>query len=426
MRTRNRLSLLAIGLFALGAAVWACQVQDGSFPTEAERSIEPSATEQEIIDMINALMPRVIAEATVAKFQGIANDVEAGQFTKAQKKTKSLTTSILNNYAKGRWEDEGGVATGELVVAMWEFVGLVTEEADAAAACTPGVDCEVVATEGEEFGGSEVPGEVITQPFVLSVTRLPDDFAPPPRYPIFYEIHTIPEGITFPPAPSGSLTLAQVDDQAVAGVCTLDENEPVGAPADAVPGVNLFLAHQLPNGSWEQLPYLDVAFLNCEDASSETESALWSSPLGRSMAYVADLLSPARAYAGGKSTGGAITSFSPFGSWYTDPVPTTTSFSFVEETTTFFAGDTITLRAEVDPTPDGGNVAFYATIPVHVGAPIAPVVDGVATRNVVCGSPRVPFGSHTAQAEYLGSANFAGSASNTIDYECLEGGGGEE
>jgi hypothetical protein len=425
MRTRNRLFLLAIGLFALGAAVWACQVQDGSFPTEAERSIEPSATEQEIIDMINALMPRVIAEATVAKFQGIANDVEAGQLVKAQKKTKSLTTSILNNYTKGRWEDETGVATGELILAMWEFVGLVAEEADAAAACTPGNDCQVVATEGEEFGGGDVPGEVITQPFVLSVRRLPDDFAPPPRYPIFYDIQTIPEGITFPPAPGGSLTLAQADDQAVAGVCTLDENDPVGTPPGAVPGVNLFLAHQLPNGSWEQQPSVDVAFLDCEDASSETESALWSSPLGRSMAYVSGLLSPARAYAGGKSTGGAITSFSPYGSVYTDPVPTTTTFSFVEETTTFFAGDTITLRAEVAPVPDGGKVAFYATIPVHFGAPIAPVVNGVATRDVVCGGPRVPFGSHTAQAQYLGTDSFAGSASSTIDYECLEGESGE-
>ena len=120
---------------------------------------------------------------------------------------------------------------------------------------------------------------MITQPFVIYLVRLPDDFAAPPLFPIFYEIHTIPEGITFPPAPSGSLSLAQADDGPVAGLCTLDENDPLGAPEGAVPGVNLFLSHQV-DGEWERLPYVDVTFLDCEDASSETESALWSSPLG--------------------------------------------------------------------------------------------------------------------------------------------------
>jgi hypothetical protein len=255
--------------------------------------------------------------------------------------------------------------------------------------------------------------------FTLYVTRLPDDFAAPPFFPAFYEISTFPEGITFPSAsPTGSLTLAQSDDDPFAAICALDENDPLGVPEGAVPGENLFMAH-FENGEWITLPYVEppVGFIDCVDASSEIESALWMRPFE----FAASLLSPNAAMAGGRGLGGAISSFSPFGAEYTDPVPTTTEISIVEGTTTFTAGQTITLRAVVDPVPDGGNVLFFATNPVSgPGAPVVAVVDGVATRSFICGSSRMPFGSHTAQVQYTGSENFEGSVSSTIAYECLE------
>ena len=99
---------------------------------------------------------------------------------------------------------------------------------------------------------------------------------------------------------------------------------------------------------------------------------------------------------------------------------TGTAISIAEETSTFFAGDTITLRAEVTPAPDGGIVLFFATNPLQgPGAPVEDVVDGVATRKVVCGSDHVPFGSHMAQAHYQGTNAFLGGSSTTIPYECL-------
>ena len=101
------------------------------------------------------------------------------------------------------------------------------------------------------------------------------------------------------------------------------------------------------------------------------------------------------------------------------PITTATSLS-IEEGTSFQAGDTITLRARVTPAPDGGILLFFATVPVRGGAPAEDVVGGTARRKVVCGSPRVPFGSHTAQAHYQGTDAFLGGSSATIAYTCLD------
>ena len=101
------------------------------------------------------------------------------------------------------------------------------------------------------------------------------------------------------------------------------------------------------------------------------------------------------------------------------PVTTATSIS-IDEGTAFLAGDTITFRAQISPGVSGGNVVFFATTPVQSGAPVSPVVDGVAIRKIVCGSARVPFGSHAAQAQYLGDGDFLGSYSTTISYTCVE------
>jgi hypothetical protein len=417
----NRLIAMAIGLFAFAAvAIYGCQTQDGSLPTEADRSIEISVTANEIFAMINAVITDpTLGKSTTSQFKIIVK-VYPKNPADAQAKAKSLIDFILKHYQAGKWIDEGGVGTGELVAAIAEYVGLAPE-ADAAAACVPGVDCELFATEDNEFSGTEIPGDAITQPFVIYLIRLPDDSFPPPLFPLFFEIGTIPEGITFPTAaPSGSLTLSQFDDGPVAAVCALDADEELGVPDNAVPGSNLFLAHQ-ENGVWEQLPYVPVTFLDCTTATALSESAsLWSSPLDLVLGPVMELLSPSTLGAGGTGLGGAISSFSPHGALYTDPVPTTTEISIVEGTTTFTAGQTITLRAVVSPEPDGGNVLFFATVPVSgPGAPVVAVVDGVAERSFTCGSDRVPFGSHTAQVQYTGTENFEGSVSSTIAYECL-------
>ena len=417
MRTRNRLSLLVFGSLALAAVIWACQVQDGSLPTEADRSIQQSVTASEINAMISALLPPALGASAKSQFKNVETAMNQNKLAEARTKATSLVDFLLKHYQAGKWPDPGppaGDKTGDLVAAIFEFVGL-TPDAQNATACIPNVDCDLTATNDNEFAGTQIPGSSITQPFVIFVSPIECN-VDPPLFGLCYEIGTIPAGITFPPAPTGSLTLASEDDQPVVGICTLDSSDPNGVPA-GVPQDSLFVVHKV-NGQWVRLPQVTITFLDCSTASSEIASAgFFSSPVDFALAPLIDLLTPKSLTAAGTRTGGAITSFSEHATEVAGPLPTTTSLSIVEGST-FFAGDTITLRAEITPDVTGGNVVFFATIPVNSGAPIEPVVDGVAIRKVVCGSARVPFGSHTARAQYLGQGNFQGSTSTLIPYTC--------
>jgi hypothetical protein len=438
MEVRMRNPLPRGGLWAVVLALaLGCQAGDG-VPTEVDRSIEtqgflftPEATE--IFAAIDDVLPRRQALDAARQFTSIAI-LMPRRPAHAQRKAADLIDYLFSQYARNRVQGpEPDETFGALILAITEFVGLSAGsgiEGSPAAACTPGVDCELAATVDDELAVVEIPGDAITQPFVIYMIRLPDDFADPPLFPLFYEIGTIPAGITFPgSSPSGSLTLSAGDDAPVAAVCALDEEDPLGTPADAVPGQNLFLAHQ-ENGVWETLPYVPLAALDCESASSGIgESAsLWSSPIRLAAGPVLDALSPGRLRAKGRGLGGAISSFSPFGAIYTGPVPTETTLGIVGGGTSFTAGETIAFRATVSPAPDdaaNGRVLFLATDPVRgPGAPVERLVNGAAVQPFVCGSSRIPFGSHVARVQFLGTAGHAGSASPTLAYDCHPGSGG--
>ena len=422
--------LVAISTLALAAGFYGCQVRDGFLPTEADRSLETSATASEILEMIDQVITDpAVGKSARSQFNTIVK-VYPKKPADGQVKAKSLIDFILKHYTSGKWSDPGGAGTGELIAAIAAYVGLLPEDADAATACIPNVDCDLFATEQEELALIEIPGPSITVPFVLVITKLPDDFAQPPLFPQFFDFSTIPEGITFPSSPSGSLTLSQFDNGPLGAVCALDDADPLGTPADAVPGENLFLAHQ-ENGNWVPLPFVDVTSLDCTTATSGIgESAgLWSSPIDLAIGPMIELLSPASASAGGRGLGGAISSFSPYGGLYTGPNTTTTTLSIVGGATTFFDGDSIFFRAVVEPAPhneDNGIVLFFATVPPSgPGVPAEGVVDGEAIQAFVCGSNRVPFGSHGAEAEFTGTEDHLGSVSDPVAYECLEGSEGE-
>lgn len=412
-------------LIALAALSYGCQVGDGFSPTEADRSIQQAATtcDAALATEIRNMIPAVITDPIVGKsvtsqFNAIVKACPKN-INDAKAKTRTTTDFIMKHFAAGKWTDAEG--TGNLVAKMFEFVGLLPE-AQNATACIPNVDCELTATELDEFAGTSIPGSSITQSFVIYVIPIPDFDVDPPIFGLVYEIGTIPAGITFPPvSPSGSLTLAAEDDQPVVGICTLDSSDPEGVP-DGVHPDSLHVVH-LVNGEWVRLPRVDITNvlpLDCSTASSTETASLWSNPI---LEPVLEFLSPDGLVAAGVRTGGAITSFSPHATEVAGTLPTETALSIVGGETTFFVGDTITFSVEVNPEPTGGNVAFYATTPVSgPGAPIVPVVDGVATRSFVCGSNRVPAtGTHTAQAQYLGTEGFAGSASGTLQYTCSAG-----
>ena len=418
MRKRNRSIVGAVGLLALAALAYGCQAGDGPFPTEASRSLQPSVTSSEVLAKIDEVIDDpTLGKSAKSQFQTIVKTLPKKP-ADAQAKARTLIDFILKHYQEGKWEGADG--TGELVALILEYVGLVPE-AQGATTCIPNVDCQGEATDNNEFAGAKIPGDLVDLPFVLLFTPLPNMEVKPPLFGLVYDISTYPEGITFSSSSaSGSLTLSSEDDLPVAGVCTLDSDDPAGIPAGVDPD-SLFVVH-FENGVWERLPQVDITFLDCSSASSELPgTSLWTNPV---LEPVLDFLSPGRAVAAGVRTGGAITAFSPHATEVAGTLPTTSTLTFVEDKTTFFAGETITLRVEVDPEPTGGNALFFATTPVSgPGAPIRPVVEGVATREFVCGTDRVPFGSHTARVDYLGTDGFAGSVSNTIEYECLEGSG---
>lgn len=424
MMNGRRLIVTAIGTLALAAGFSGCQVRDGFLPTEADRSIETSASAEEILDLIDQVITNpAVGKSARSQFSTIVKTYPKNP-ANAQAKATSLIDFILKHYTNGKWSDPGGAGTGEVIAAIAAYVGLLPEDADAATACIPDVDCDLFATQNEELALVEIPGNAITQPFVLVITRLPDDFAQPPLFPQFFDFSTIPEGITFPQSsPSGSLTLSQFDNGPLGAVCALDDSDPLGTPANAVPGENLFLAHQ-EDGIWTPLPFVDVTNLDCTSASSGIgESAgLWSSPIDLAIGPMIDLLSPASASAGGRGLGGAISSFSPYGGLYTGPNTTTTTLSIVGGNTTFTAGQSITFRAVVEPAPhdeDNGIVLFFATVPPSgSGVPAEEVVGGEAIQGFVCGSDRVPFGSHGAVAQFTGTEDHLGSVSEPLAYEC--------
>ncbi len=404
-----------ICLIALAALAYGCQVGDGMFPTEAQRSLQPSVSAQDVLAKIDEVITDpTLGKSAKSQFQTIVK-VYPKKPADAQAKARTLIDFILKHFQEGKWESADG--TGELVAMILEYVGLVPE-AQGATTCIPNVDCQGEATNSNEFAGAKIPGDLVDVPFVLLFTPLPNMEVKPPLFGLVYDISTYPEGIVFSnTSPSGSLTLSAEDDQPVAGVCTLDSDDPNGIPEGVDPD-SLYVVH-FENGVWERLPQVDITFLDCSTASSGTEVGLWSNPI---LETVVDLLSPGRVVAAGLRTGGAITSFSPHATEVAGTLPTETALSIVEGTTTFVAGQTITLRAEVDPEPTGGNVAFYATNPVSgPGAPIVAVVDGVATRTFVCGTDRVPFGPHEAQVQYLGTEGFASSVSGTLAYTCSAG-----
>lgn len=104
-----------------------------------------------------------------------------------------------------------------------------------------------------------------------------------------------------------------------------------------------------------------------------------------------------------------------------DCVATTTTIAIVQDGASFVEGDTITFEATVTPAPSNdqeGVVFFYATEPVHAGAGVEVVVDGIARRAYACGSAQIPRGSHRAQAQFNGTSRQEGSVSTQIAYEC--------
>ncbi|HJR52116.1 MAG TPA: hypothetical protein VJ982_00235, partial [Gemmatimonadota bacterium] len=212
----------AVGLIALAALSYGCQVGDGLFPTEAERSLQPSVTDSEVLAKIDAVITDpAVGKSARSQFESIVRTFPRKP-ADAQAKAESLIDFILKHFQAGKWEGADG--TGEVVALILQYVELAPE-AQGATACIPGVDCKGQAekTNGfSEFAGAKIPGDAVDAPFVLLFTPKPNANIKPPIFGLVYDISTYPEGVVFSnSSPGGSLTLSAEDDQPVAGICTL-------------------------------------------------------------------------------------------------------------------------------------------------------------------------------------------------------------
>jgi hypothetical protein len=412
MHTRNHLAGFAIALFGVVALISACQSPDSSVLTEAERSIEPAAvpTADEIFALIDDLIgDPVIERSTESQF---ANIVKSKSEADRVRRAKSLFDYLTQHYLGGKWVDEGpppGVKTAELFLAIGQYVGLYPEGDGTGAMCQPGDDCEAIPATGE----TTIPGSVITQPFTLIMTEVECDPAFGPNVvPPCYEITTYPEGIDFQATAGSSLSLSDLDSPFVT-LCS-------DFPQTYEVGTEVFMWHYHDGVLEPMLESVEVVTF-CDQGPGDEISSRWANPLFAMFKPVLTILSPQPLYAGGRGVGvgTAISDFSQVASCLPGCLPTTTSLSI--EGGPFYSGQTFTLEVQVDPAPDGGKVLFYATNPVLVGAPRQDVVEGVATQTYTCDSDRVPVGSHTAQAQYMGTDLYGGSLSGTLAYECLAG-----
>jgi hypothetical protein len=407
MHTRTHLVGLTIALSAWVALIAGCQSPDSSGLTEVDRIVEPAATPT--ADQIRTLIQDLIGDPTIERssLSQFNNIVKSRSAADKIKRAKALFDYLMKHYLSGKWVDEGGVRTSELILAIGQYVGLYPEGEGTGAICQPGTECDADANTGQ----TTIPPGSITQPFTLIMTETEcDPLFGPNVVPPCYEITTYPAGITFDSSPAGSLSLSDFDSPFVALCSDFAQNYDVGSE------VFLWHAH---NGVVEPVESTEVVI--CDEGPDDISSR-WANPLLAMFRPVLTILSPQPLYAGGKGVGigGSISSFSQVASCLPGCLPTTTTISIVGGGTTFHSGETFTLQATVDPTPDGGNVLFYATSPVLQGAPQVAVVDGVATRTYTCDSDRVPLGSHTAQVQYMGTAEYEGSISTTIAYQCLE------
>jgi hypothetical protein len=278
--------------------------------------------------------------------------------------------------------------------------------------CQPGTDCEAEPSTGL----TTIPSSVITQPFTLIMTEVECDplFGPNVVEPC-YEITTYPEGIDFEASASSSLSLSVETSPFVALCSDFAQNYVVGT--------EVFLWH-VHDGVVEQMLNSEPVAI-CDEGPDEISSR-WANPLFAMFKPVLTILSPQPLYAGGKGVGvgTAISNFSEVASCLPGCFPTTTTVSILEGTTTFYGGETITIRAVVAPAPSNAENprAVFSVQPLHGGsAPVESVVDGVSEHQFVCGSARVPLGGHyTAGAAFLGTSGYSLSVSGQVlSFDCL-------
>lgn len=326
----NRVSVGMVFLLIGGLAV-ACHDGRQIVPTQPP-SFQTTSDYNSLKAQIIALFPTgsvSLRNAALRHLRNIQSALADGNLPLAQNKMFNLVDYTLQKLHNGQLLDPNGSSpptTDEavclLISGLYEFVSLVAPTTCAGGITEDGAAVVVgpaggMVVTGNGHAGADIPAGTLSEPVLVTITRIPDPTGDPGtgplntdlnQYPRFYEITTSPAG-------------APLANDFVVGICVYDPPNPYAPPTLEIAG-RLRLAHNVGTGI-EFLPLVSAPFLSCDDTAMRdgeplnfgSRMTLWVARLvGPRPLFAATVLSP-----GG--LGGLAGGFSPFGAVDPGPAP---------------------------------------------------------------------------------------------------------
>jgi hypothetical protein len=346
--------VIAVGLSAIACSEQPTETQQDSLAPQQPSFVTAASclSASAINTQITTLFPAgPLRQSALSQFKSIPPKTNKPTGTAARDKVFAFIGFVLNNYYAGKLI--GGLLGTtqtkvlDLIAAVDCYSGVAPQTIPpgaldpdgAAAVITPTSPLTTVET-GTKHAGVQVPTGAVSQPVLVTITRLPDSPGPLltslDQFPLFYEFSVSPN-VTF-------------NLNVLGGICLRDNVENASA---------LRLAHNVGTsfGQVEILPLAAAGFLDCStlDNIGSLGGTGWNH-----FAWAKALLLPAELHASATTllttaVGGTMKKFSPFGA--VDPGSNPGSFTPVSLTVTSEpVGTTVTRTVHV-ASQDGTLIA---------------------------------------------------------------------
>ncbi len=315
---------LVIAALLGGIALFAsCTGDRASMPTAppgaAQFRYSPTSCAEISQRQIDALVPAGARGSVTSQLSQIRNDAKKGNLASARSGMFALWNALLQSYYAGALTGGTSLDTRTSLIALGEqlycLVGLdgsalgdgidPLNPQNVVQVVFPSPNTQTVTT-GDAQSGVQIPGNTLTQPVTIAITRITDVFGPfagpldtkLDQYGPFFLFRVIPE--------------QDFSQEVLAASClTLPD------AADLPPRIHL--AHNVGEGI-EILPREDPNFLQCNgtgELAPTVRQLVRSREYGRAAlragALAIGFFAPTSLYAGSLGVGGKTKSFSPFG-----------------------------------------------------------------------------------------------------------------
>jgi hypothetical protein len=249
------------------------------------------------------------ANSALGKLNNVKHQIDIGDFAAAQGQAFNLVTFILAKYKQGGLPGSSADVVS-LVNGIFCYAGLAISITDPANSwLVYPTDAAQTLVTGNGLAGTLLPGHVVTEPTLVTITQLTDPGFPGAgplntkldQYPYFFEFA------------KSSATDAPLTQPVVVGVCPAP-----GIPSDVL--ARLRLGHDASLG-FEITPPADASFLSCPTSTASNRAPAWLRTLA-SLVLPTPLFARARSGVVKGGVGGTAGTFSPF-----TPVDTKVSLS---------------------------------------------------------------------------------------------------